>query len=187
VDTPPGAKVLDLGCGNGSLIATFRGRGWELYGLDISRSGIEQAKKHFENVEFFTGDATGDLTTVFRPAQFDVIISTEVIEHVYNPRGLLRNCFQLLKPGGVLVISTPYHGYLKNLALGLTGRMDSHLNALSDHGHIKFWSRSTLGALLQEAGFENREFAGAGRVPYLWKSMVMRAVKPWPESAGVTH
>jgi predicted HicB family RNase H-like nuclease len=54
--------------------------------------------------------------------------------------------------GRFTVISTPYHGYWKNLMLALTGKMDAHFTALWDHGHIKFWSMRTLGELLREGG-----------------------------------
>jgi 2-polyprenyl-6-hydroxyphenyl methylase/3-demethylubiquinone-9 3-methyltransferase len=107
----------------------------------------------------------------------DAILSTEVIEHLYDPRGFLRTAHELLKPGGTLVLSTPYHGYFKNLFLALTGKLDQHFTVLWDHGHIKFWSRKTLTQALEEAGFKEITFAGAGRLPWLWKSMVLRAVK----------
>ena len=77
-----------------------------------------------------------------------------------------------------MVLSTPYHGYLKNLALALSGRLDAHFGALRDGGHIKFFSWPTLQVLLEEAGFVDLRFRGAGRVPFLWKSMVVSARRP---------
>lgn len=78
---------------------------------------------------------------------------------------------------GIAIISTPYHGYWKNLALALTGKMDAHFTALWDHGHIKFWSIKTLGKLLREAGFVDIRFKRVGQVPALAKSMVVIARK----------
>jgi 2-polyprenyl-3-methyl-5-hydroxy-6-metoxy-1,4-benzoquinol methylase len=101
-----------------------------------------------------------------------------VVEHLYAPREWARGCFAALKPGGHLICTTPYHGYFKNLVLSLLGRWDSHANPLWDGGHIKLWSRRTLSALLTEAGFTNLEFRGAGRVPGLWMTMVVKAEKP---------
>jgi 2-polyprenyl-6-hydroxyphenyl methylase/3-demethylubiquinone-9 3-methyltransferase len=90
---------------------------------------------------------------------------------------LLANCRRALKPGGALILSTPYHGYWKNLALAVTGKLDDHFTALWDGGHIKFWSRGTLAQLLEEAGFRVERFVGVGRLPFLWKSMIVRSCK----------
>ena len=75
-------------------------------------------------------------------------------------------------------MSTPYHGYFKNLTLAITGKMDQHFTALWDHGHIKFWSMPTLTTLLQDAGFQNIRFNRVGRIPALAKSMIAVAQKP---------
>jgi hypothetical protein len=77
--------------------------------------------------------------------------------------------------GGELIISCPYHGYLKNLVMALAGKFDNHFTVLWDGGHIKFWSKKTLTQLLEEFGFEVIDFKGAGRFPYLWKSMFIKA------------
>ena len=178
-DLPAGSKVLDLGCGNGSFISLFRDRNWKLYGSDFSPTGIDIARQNFAGIDFFLADASspvGDIQE--RVGGVDAILCAEVIEHVYDPRGLVRNAFNLLEPGGTLIITTPYHGYLKNVMLSLTGQMDQHFTVLWDHGHIKFWSAKTLRTLLEEAGFEWVEFRGCGRLPWLWKSMAVKVRKP---------
>jgi hypothetical protein len=60
----------------------------------------------------------------------------------------------------------------------LLGKWDTHANPLWEGGHIKLWSKRTLGRLLTEAGFGNLEFRGAGRIPGLWMTMIARATKP---------
>ncbi len=112
-----------------------------------------------------------DLDNALPP--FDVVISTEVVEHCYAPRLWAAAAYASLKPGGLFLCSTPYHGYLKNCALALTGKLDAHFTALWEGGHIKFWSRRSLAQLLSEAGFVELRFAGAGRLPWTWKSMLM--------------
>jgi 2-polyprenyl-6-hydroxyphenyl methylase/3-demethylubiquinone-9 3-methyltransferase len=120
-------------------------------------------------------DAGSDLGGLFEQHSFDLIISVEVIEHVYDPRALLHQAHTLLCRNGSLLLTTPYHGYLKNLLIAVLGKSDSHYNPLWDCGHIKFWSRQTISEALREAGFEAIKFYGAGRLAYLWKSMVLTA------------
>jgi 2-polyprenyl-3-methyl-5-hydroxy-6-metoxy-1,4-benzoquinol methylase len=112
-----------------------------------------------------------------RDINFNTIISTEVIEHLYSPRDYFDFCKRVLQKsgGGELIVSTPYHGYVKNVVLSVTGQMDKHFTVLWDGGHIKFWSKKTLSNVLQERGFQNLKFVGCGRLPYLWKSMIMTA------------
>lgn len=182
---PRGSRILDLGCGNGSFIANFRQRGWQLHGFDSSESGIEIAKANFDGIHFFSADVTKESPDFFIEqcgGPVDVVLSTEVIEHVYAPRSFARLCYAALKPGGFAIITTPYHGYLKNLALALAGKMDFHYTALLDGGHIKFWSKKTLRTLLEETGFTSIHFEGSGRVPYLWMSMAAVATRPQSDS-----
>ena len=96
----------------------------------------------------------------------------------YAPRQYAQTVYDLLEAGGTAIISTPYHGYWKNLALALTGKMDAHFTALWDHGHIKFWSVHTMGELLRGAGFVNLRFIRVGRIAPLAKSMIVVAKKP---------
>jgi len=145
-------------------------------GVDPSVEGIAQAQAAYPHLKLKPGSAYDDLAA--RYGRFPVVLSLEVVEHVYAPRGYARTVFDLLERGGVAIISTPYHGYWKNLALAATGKMDAHFTALWDHGHIKFWSMKTLGELLREAGFEDIRFERVGRVPALAKSMIAIARKP---------
>ena len=175
---PPEAQVLDLGCGNGALAAQLARWGYQLIGIDPSSSGIEQARALLPGVAFHQASADPEQLSSLDLPLCDLVVSTEVVEHVYAPRLWAMAAFEALKPGGVLICSTPYHGYLKNCTLALSGKLDSHFTALWDGGHIKFWSRRTLTALLQEAGFQVVAFRGAGRWPWLWKSMLLAARKP---------
>ena len=122
------------------------------------------------------GSTEEDLSVRF--GKFQAVTSLEVVEHVYAPRQFAKRVYDLLEPGGVAVISTPYHGYLKNLAIALLDKSDWHYTALWDHGHIKFWSIKTLGQLLAEAGFTDIKFLRVGRIPVLAKSMIAVARKP---------
>jgi 2-polyprenyl-6-hydroxyphenyl methylase/3-demethylubiquinone-9 3-methyltransferase len=169
-------SVLDAGCGNGNLSARIAAHGFEVSAFDASTSGIAHAQSAFSGVRFEVASAYENLHERFGQV-FDSCVCVEVIEHLYDPRTFVSRVFEALRPGGLFILTTPYHGYLKNLALAVTGAMDSHYSALWDGGHIKFWSRATLTGLLRERGFQVIHFEGAGRVPLLWKSMIVTARK----------
>lgn len=171
----PRGPVLDIGCGNGAIARVLLDDGYDVYGIDASRSGIEIARACAAD-RFFLHDLTEEvLPDPIVQKRFVAAISTEVIAHLYSPRDLLRLARRVLVGGGELIVSTPYHGYLKNLALAIAGRMDEHFGALWDGGIIKFFSRRTLEHLLREEGFAAVEFRGTGRAPLLWKSMLIKA------------
>ena len=168
-------RLFDCGCGNGSFGHKLVEDGWEVTGVDPSEDGVTIAKKHFPDVRVEFGSTEEDLAARF--GTFPVVISLEVVEHVYAPREYISRIRDLLEPGGSVILSTPYHGYLKNLAIAITDKWDHHHTVLWDHGHIKFWSVATLSELLHESGFKVEDVARVGRMPALAKSMVIRAVK----------
>ena len=170
-------KILDLGCGNGSLANRLISLGYDVYGVDASVSGINIAKKTNPD-RFFCYDLTSEnIPPEIRAINFDVILSTEVIEHVYSPKSFIVLCKTILKDSKhkEIILTTPYHGFLKNLILSLTNKWDHHLNPLWEGGHIKFWSKNTLIKLLSEHNFSTTNFIGCGRMPYVWKSMLIHA------------
>jgi 2-polyprenyl-3-methyl-5-hydroxy-6-metoxy-1,4-benzoquinol methylase len=168
-------RIFELGCGNGAVAEVLTRHGYQLTGVDVSVQGVEQAQRRHPHLSLQLGSAYDCLADTY--GRFPVVISLEVVEHLYDPRAFARNLFNLVESSGAAIVSTPYHGYWKNLAMALTGRMDQHFTALWDHGHIKFWSMATLRQLLQEAGFRSITFRRVGRVPALAKSMIAIATK----------
>lgn len=168
-------RLFELGCGNGAVAEALTRQGFHVTGVDASVQGIEQAQRRHPRLSLQLGSAYDRLAQTY--GRFPVVVSLEVVEHLYAPRAYARTLFDLVEPSGTAIISTPYHGYWKNLVLALTGRLDRHFTALWDHGHIKFWSMATLTQLLLEAGFHSVSFRRVGRVPALAKSMIAIAAK----------
>lgn len=167
-------RVLDLGCGNGAVSHYLQSHGFSVMGCDADQRGIEMARMGTSDAEFRlvsvydSPDALGETA-------FDAVISTELIEHLFLPAALPRFARSVLKPGGHLILTTPYHGYFKNLLICLMGKWDSHHSPLWDGGHVKFWSYRSLSELLEANGFDVVGFKGVGRVYGLWKSMIITA------------
>lgn len=169
-------RVLDIGAGNGALCAALSRAGHDVVGLEPDLQGVALARAAAPRAVFEQVGVEADPDVLRqRHGCFEAVVSTEVIEHLHAPHRLPALAAGLLPPGGWLVVTTPYHGYLKNLALSLFNHWDHHHTALWFGGHVKFWSRHTLTQLLQDNGFEVVAFHGVGRLPWLWKSMVLVA------------
>lgn len=168
-------RIFDLGCGNGVNARRLAALGYAVTAVDPSVSGIEQAQRVPSAAEFAVASAYDDLAARF--GCFDLVVSLEVVEHVYSPKAFIERVRDLLQPGGTVILSTPYHGYLKNLAIALSGRFDAHVNPLWEGGHIKFWSVATLRALLTGAGLQMSAVHRVGRIAPLAKSMIVVATR----------
>lgn len=171
-----GDAVLDLGCGNGYVTSWLAKQGYAPVGVDAADDGVAVAKAAHPGIRFVRA-SVGDAD--FREkvgGPFPVVVALEVIEHLYDPGALFDRAREVLAPGGALVLSTPYHGYAKNLAISVLNGWDAHFHVGRFGGHVKFFSPASVTALAREHGFRQAAFSGAGRVPYLWKSMVIKFV-----------
>ena len=172
-------RVLDLGAGNGALCHALLQEDYEVVGVEPDTKGVRIARQNCPRAKFYqlAVDDGPDQVLADYPQGFDVVVSTEVIEHLYAPRRLAAFAHSVLRDGGHLLLTTPHHGYLKNLAIALVNGWDKHADPLWDGGHIKLFSHRTIKRLLEEAGFRVVHAGGVGRVPYLWKSMIVVARK----------
>ncbi len=170
-----GVRILDLGCGNGYIASVVADLGHKVTGEDIDAKAIAVAEASHPRVKFVLASVEDDDLQARVGDGFDCVVSLEVIEHLSSPRRLFEQSRRLLQPGGWLILSTPYHGYAKNLALSVLERWDRHFTVNCDGGHIKFFSRRTLLTMAEAGGFVAEYWFGVGRVPGLWRSMMLVA------------
>ena len=170
----PARSFLDIGCGRGQLVGEAMRRGMVATGTDISETALEQARAAHPGGTF-TSFPVEERPWPVEAGSFDLVVSFEVIEHLFWPRDLVAGCFEALAPGGHFAVSTPYHGRLKNVALALAA-FDKHFDV--EGQHIRFFSDRALRALLTDCGFEHLDTFHAGRAPGLWANTTMFARKP---------
>jgi 2-polyprenyl-3-methyl-5-hydroxy-6-metoxy-1,4-benzoquinol methylase len=143
-DVAPG-RVLDVGCGDGRLLAALRSRGWSVEGQELD----PEAAKITRGMRGITVHL-GDLRELALPAaSFDAVIMNHVIEHAYDPTALLRECMRLLKPGGLFVATTPNPESFGHAKFGEAWR------GLDPPRHLHLLSPAALAAVARTAGFRD--------------------------------
>ena len=163
---------IDVGCGNGALTVKFCKFFNKSLGIDLSEDGIKFAKKYEnENIKF-ENESIENL--IEKDKKFDFVSAIEVIEHQYDPTDFLIKLCQITKKGGFIIVSTPFHGYFKNLLISLLNLNDKHYTVLWKHGHIKFFSVKTFKKLIltSKAPLEIEKIRYSGRVYPFSNSMI---------------
>jgi SAM-dependent methyltransferase len=141
---PQGGKLLDVGCASGEFLHIMGQVGiWEVEGLDISRDATQVARERY-GLRVFIGELE---TAAYPTAFFDVVTLWDVIEHLHDPKGTLDEVQRILKPGGLLVMSTPN---LQSWDARLFGPYWAGLDAPR---HLFVFSPVTVSTLLGKAGF----------------------------------
>jgi 2-polyprenyl-6-hydroxyphenyl methylase/3-demethylubiquinone-9 3-methyltransferase len=163
---------LDIGCGNGFITKIINKFFKKTTGIDLSSEGIKLAKKKSKKIKDLNFLNIHPKKLIKKKIKYDVITAIEVIEHQYDPFKFMSDIEKLSKKKGYVLITTPYHGYIKNLVLSILGLMDSHFTALWTHGHIKFFSIKSLKKLISNYQFDIEEISFSGRFYPLSSSMI---------------
>ena len=100
-------SILDVGCGNGWVAKEFLPKGKQVYSLDVSVTNPAIVKKLYQSEKHFCITADS-FHLPFNDNSFDCVIASEIIEHVFDPAGFIKELFPLVNKGGRLIITTPY-------------------------------------------------------------------------------
>jgi 2-polyprenyl-6-hydroxyphenyl methylase/3-demethylubiquinone-9 3-methyltransferase len=161
----PDSKVLDYGCGRGEFTEYLAALGFRAVGVDLSLHAIDFNQRDFPELEFTMVD--DDARAPFEDEFFDAIWSSEVIEHVYDVHAVFAEFSRLLRCGGRLIITTPYHGWLKNMLI-VTFGFERHFDV--EWQHIRFWTKRSLAKVAGTHGLKPVAWHSVGRIPWLAKS-----------------
>ena len=165
-----GERVLDLGCGSGRFVAALRGAGADPVGVEIAEAALERARAVAPGADLRLLEADGSLP--LEHGSVDLVWCSEVLEHVADGMGLLHEVRRVLRPGGRLLVTVPFHGRVKAVAIALL-RFDAHFDPQGQH--LRFYTRASLAATLRAAGLEPESIETAGGLPLLRGSLIARA------------
>jgi 2-polyprenyl-3-methyl-5-hydroxy-6-metoxy-1,4-benzoquinol methylase len=195
-----GGSVLDIGCGNGFFLRNLEQNllhsAFELQGVDFSNFEIERAQKDPRHSKITFTQANAEKGLDFPENHFDVVFSGEVIEHLYDPDTFLDQIFRILKPGGMVVLTTPnllswfnrilaligiqpvtYEASVRDSKIGF-GFLKSLKKDSLPVGHIRLMSYLAVRDIVKQAGFKELKFHGSlfEQAPgvFLWIDQLFR-------------
>jgi ubiquinone/menaquinone biosynthesis C-methylase UbiE len=162
-------RVLDLGCGAGDLTGDLAGMAASVVGVDVAEAALRRARRRHPGIPFLRAEL--DAALPLDDNAFDVVWSSEVIEHVADTARWLSEVRRVLRPGGRLLLTTPSHDRLKLVVGGL----ERYSAPLGDHLHL--YTARSLRQVLVEFAFDQVDVRGAGGWP-LWRRLLLaRAVR----------
>jgi 2-polyprenyl-3-methyl-5-hydroxy-6-metoxy-1,4-benzoquinol methylase len=156
---PLGGSVLEIGCGAGLMLAAFKRRGWRVLGIERNEAAAEIGRNS-RRIEI----VTSPVAELSPAAQFDLIVMFQVLEHIADPVGLLRECTKRLAPGGHLVANVPNFSSWQST---WSGARWFHLDVPR---HLNHFTPATLEAVLERAGLRitRLSFVSLEHDPYGW-------------------
>jgi SAM-dependent methyltransferase len=166
----PGERVLDLGCGAGRFVAALRDAGADPVGVEIAEAALSRARAVAPGADLRLLEPDGSIP--LGHGSVDLVWCSEVLEHVADGAHLLQEARRVLRPGGRILVTVPYHGRVKAAVVGLL-RFDAHFDPQGQH--LRFFTRASLAGMLLGAGFSAPDVRAVGGVPLLRGTLVARA------------
>ena len=159
---PEKGTLLEVGSGQGGFLKVCQDQGWEVYGMDISQECVAYIKSEHRIDKAFVADL---LDAGFEDNQFDVVIFNHLIEHLADPQIYLEEINRILKPQGILVISTPN---IDSLSAQIYGK---YWQALFVPLHLVLFSPATLSRILGETRFTDIKISHFSRITNAYISL----------------
>ncbi len=165
-----GERVLDLGCGAGRFVAALRAAGVDAVGVELAEAALERARRNVPGADLRLLEDDGSIP--LEHGSVDLVWCSEVLEHVADGAHLLQEARRVLRTGGRVLVTVPYHGRAKNLAIALA-RFEAHFDPQGQH--LRFFTRRSLASSLRAAGFAEPAVRAVGGVPLFRETLVARA------------
>ncbi|MCF6158961.1 MAG: class I SAM-dependent methyltransferase [wastewater metagenome] len=176
LDIKPDSKLLDIGCGTGSLLQaiSLRYPSVCLVGIDLSREMLKAAhKKHIKKSHLITGQSQ---ELPFRSNSFDTVVSCNVFHYLHKPQKCIREIIRILKPGGKIIITDWCDDYIACRICDLFLR-------LLNRAHFKTYGKRTCEQILRNTGCI-QVHVDRYKINWLWGLMTAKAQKPSQNTHG---
>jgi 2-polyprenyl-3-methyl-5-hydroxy-6-metoxy-1,4-benzoquinol methylase len=148
-----GEDILDLGCGRGVLAEEFVRKGNRVTGVDaLPPDKVSPALATYIQEDFHLSGLK-HVKELLGQEKFDKILLLDVIEHVPDSEGIVRDCLSLLRPGGQVVISVPNIANISVRVMLLFGKFELMARGILDRTHLRFFTRRTIAKLVERQGF----------------------------------
>jgi 2-polyprenyl-6-hydroxyphenyl methylase/3-demethylubiquinone-9 3-methyltransferase len=155
-------KILDIGCGGGILSEPLARLGGKITSIDASKKNIEVAKTHSkkQGLKIDYINTTAEDLSEKKKESFDMIFCLEIIEHVNNPEGFIKTCITMLKPGGIIFIST-MNRTIKSYLLAIIGaEYILKWLPIGTHSWEKFLKPSEIDSMVRKNSCRTIDMAG---------------------------
>jgi len=171
-DEGEGKMALDLGCGLGVFTDALTQRGFRTRGIDLSENALAAARDKWPSYRFDSYNEDGMIP--LDNECVDLVWCSEVIEHQFDVYNFLCEINRTMKTGGSLILTTPYHGLIKNLLIVLS-KFPKHFDPY--RSHIRFFNKQSLAKCLADAGFTATKWVAYGRIWPVYRSLFVCATK----------
>jgi len=147
----PGERILDIGCGSGDLARLIKEKGCRVVGIELTAERAEMARASCERI------LIGNVETMplpLEPAGFDVLLFSNILEHLLDPVATIRRLLPFLSPKGRVLVDLPNVAHWQIRLRLLRGRWDYEDSGILDRTHLRFYTRKTAREMLEQAGVE---------------------------------
>ncbi len=148
----PNAAILEIGCGSGETgaLALRGGKAARYVGVELFETAAVQARRRL--TEVIVADVE-KLELAFAPCSFDALLMSEVLEHLVDPWAVVRRLAPLLRPGGLVLASSPNVAHWRVVAGLARGRFELADQGVFDRTHMRWFTPASYRAMFEAAGF----------------------------------
>jgi len=163
-------RILDIGCSNGSFLSAAKKYGWDGYGIELEKNSYELAQKH--GVKVYNQQLSQQ---AFPDEHFSAITLWQVIEHLPDPKTVIKEIVRILQPGGIFAVSTPN---IRSIGWIL---LREEWDAVEPEVHLNLFEPKNLARLITDCGLRTRHLETVDLKPSTVKKFIRKLSKKEPD------